>query len=101
MPTYLPISFCRLSKLLLGGEKLAGDLVFKKRLARGFELADLRGTELDAGVLLLVQFLAALMHALVLKAGGIVAQETFDVALKLEKCRDRWRSGRTVPGFLR
>lgn len=70
----------------LGGEEITGDLVLEKGIAGTFKFADFRSTQLDAGVLLLVKFLAALMDALILEAGGIVVEETLDVGLELEKC---------------
>lgn len=66
-------------------EEITGDFIFKKRVAGTLKLADFRCTQLHAGVLLVVQFLAPLMDALVLKAGGVVVQETLDVRLKLKK----------------
>ena len=72
-------------QLALSGEEVAGDFVFKQGIAGALELADFRGTEFDTSVLLVVQFLTALVDALVLEAGGVVAQEAFDVGLELEK----------------
>ena len=72
-------------KLLAGGEELTGDLVFKQRLAGGLELADLRRAQLDAGMLLLVQLLAALVHALVLEARSLVRKESLDAFLETQK----------------
>ncbi len=72
-------------QLALGGEEVAGNFVFKQGVAGALELADFRRTELDAGVLLVVQFLAAFVDALVWEAGGVVAQEALDVGLELEK----------------
>ena len=86
-------------KFLLGGKEVAGHLVFKKSLACGFELADFSSTEFHAGVLLVVKFLTALVDALVLKAGGIVAQKAFDALLQLEKMRVAGDLGAQFPGF--
>ena len=61
--------FLEFFKLLLGIEKSGGHLVLEEGLAGGFEFTDFGGTKLDAGMLLLVEFLAALVDALILQAG--------------------------------
>ena len=71
-------------ELALGLDEVGGDFVGEERLAGGLELADFLGSELDAGVLLLVELFAALVHALVLEAGGIVIEELLDLFLQLE-----------------
>ncbi len=77
-------------QLLLGREKLTRDRIVKKRLTRCFKFTNLRGTQLNAGVLLLMQLLAALMHTLVLQSRCIIAQKTLNVLLELQK---RWIAG--------
>jgi hypothetical protein len=67
----------------LGFEETTGDFVFEKRVAGGFELADFRGTEFNASMLLVVKLFTPLMNALVLKARGIVIEETLDRFLQL------------------
>ena len=86
-------------QLLLGREEFAGDLVFKQCLARGLELADFRRAKLDTGVLLLVKLLAALVHALVLKARGVVVQEALHALLKPEKRGIAGDLGAQLAGF--
>ena len=75
----------KLIEFLLGHEEILGDRVFQQRCAGRLELADFGSAQLEAGVLFLVQFLAAFMHALVLQAGGLVVEESFDILLELEK----------------
>jgi len=67
----------------LGIKKVAGNLVFEKRITGGLELTDLRGTELDAGMLLVMKLLTSLVDALILKARGIVIEEPLDLSLEL------------------
>lgn len=73
-------------KLLLGGEEFTGDFVIKQGLTRCFEFADFSSTEFHSGVLLVVEFLAALMHALILKPRGIIVEKTLHTFLELQKC---------------
>ena len=86
-------------QLFAGDEEIAGDLVVEKRLTRRFELADLGGAKLDAGVLFLMQLLAALVHTLILKAGGVIVEKAFDVFLKFEKHRIAGDLGAQFTGF--
>lgn len=86
-------------QFLLRGQEIPGDLVFKQRLAGGLELADLGGSQLHSGMLLVVQFLTALMDALVLQTGGIVVQETLNTLLKLEKHGIAGDLCAQLPGF--
>ena len=79
LPTYLPICFWSVSSSRWAERKSRAISFSNKRVAGAFELADLRGTQLDAGVLLVMQLLAALVDALILEAGGVVAQEALDV----------------------
>lgn len=72
-------------KLLAGGEEFTGDLVVEQGFAGGLELADFGGTELDSGVLFLMQLLAPLVDALVLEARAIVVEETLDAFLETEE----------------
>ena len=71
-------------ELALGLDEVGGDFVGEERLAGGLELADFLSSELNAGVLLVVKFLAALVHALILEACGIVIQEALDLVLQLQ-----------------
>lgn len=71
----------------LGRHETAGDLVFKKRIACTFELTNLGGTQLNSCLLLVVQLLAALMHALILKLRSVIGQEALNVCLEFEKVR--------------
>lgn len=70
-------------KLLLGSEKALGHFILKQGIASGLEFTDFRSRKLNTGVLFLVQLLAAFVHALILKLGGIVIEEALDVALQL------------------
>ena len=70
-------------ELLLGIAEGLGNAVREQCLAGGFKVAHFGSPELDSGVLFLMQFLTAFVHALILEAGGIVIQEAFDVFLKL------------------
>jgi hypothetical protein len=72
-------------KLTLSGEEITGYFIFKQRIAGAFKLANFRSSKFDSSVLLVMEFLTSLMDALVLQAGGIVAQKALDVCLKLEK----------------
>ncbi len=86
-------------QLLLGGEKFAGDVVFEESLAGGLELADFRGSEFHAGVLLVMQFLAALVDALILKPRGIIVEEALHTLLELQKRRVAGDLGAQFLGF--
>ncbi len=66
----------------LGVEEIGRDLILEQGIARGLELADLGGTQLHTGVLLVVKFFTALMDALILETGGIVIEEPLDLALE-------------------
>lgn len=77
--------FLEVFELALGGEEVAGDFVFKEGVASAFKLADLGGTELDAGVLLVVEFFTTFVDALVLEAGRVVIEEAFDIGLECDE----------------
>jgi hypothetical protein len=77
--------FLKRLEFLLCGKEIAGHFVVKKSLASGFKLADFRRAQLDAGMLFLVQFLTALVDALILKAGTVIVEEALHALLKLEK----------------
>ena len=70
-----------LLQLTLGFKEIAGDLVREKRITGGLEFLDLGLAQLNAGTLLVGQFITALMHALVLKTGGIIGEEPLDLGL--------------------
>lgn len=72
-------------QFLLCGEEVAGDFIIKQSFAGGFKFADFSRAEFNACVLFLMQFLTPFVDALVLKAGGIVVEETFDACLEFEK----------------
>jgi hypothetical protein len=91
--------FLQALEFLLGREEIASHLVFKQGLASRLELTDFGGTEFHACMLLVVKFLAALVDALILKPGGVVAQEAFDVLLELQKMRIAGDLGAQFPGF--
>lgn len=74
-------------KGLLGGHEIAGNVIVKQRITGGFEFLDLRGTQLNTSVLLVMQLLAALMNALVLEAGSIIVEEKLNLFLKLDEGR--------------
>ena len=91
--------FLQQIEFLLGREELLGDRVFQQRGAGCLELADFGRAELNAGVLFLVQFLAAFVHTLVLQAGGIVVEKTFNTLLQLEKLGVAGDVDAQLPGF--
>ncbi|MEY5012297.1 MAG: hypothetical protein RLY69_12 [Verrucomicrobiota bacterium] len=88
--------FLKLFKLALGIDEVLGDVVGKERLAGRFEFADLLRTEFDAGVLLVVEFLAALVDALVLESGGVVVEKFFDLVVQLDH---GWIAGDVLAEF--
>ncbi len=91
--------FLQALQLLLSGEKLTRDRIVKKRLTRCFEFADLSGTQLDTGMLLLMQLLAAFMHTLILKSGCIITEKTLDARLELQKRGIAGNVGTQLTGF--
>ena len=66
-------------------EKVGGDFVFEECFAGSFEFRDFRFAQFHTGVLLVVEFFAALMHALVLETGSVVVEETLNVGLVLDE----------------
>lgn len=66
-------------ELLLGGDEAARHVVLKERLAGKLEFTDLLSAKFHARVLLVVQLLPALVHALVLGARGIIVQKPLDL----------------------
>ncbi len=74
-------------QLTLCGHEFSGDLIVEKRVTRRFKLTDLSGTQLDAGVLLMVQCLAAFVNALILELRFIIAEKAFHIRLELLECR--------------
>lgn len=86
-------------EFLLGLEKFPSHLVVEQCIARGFEIADFRSPEFDAGVLFLMEVLAAFVDALILEAGGIVIEESFDALLELQKHRVLGNMGTELTGF--
>jgi hypothetical protein len=83
----------------LGGEEIAGDFVFKERVASAFKFADFGGTQLDAGVLFVVKLFTALVDALVLEAGLVVGDEALNVGFELEVGRITGDQGAEFLGF--
>lgn len=68
----------------LGGEEIAGDFIFKKGVTGALKFADFNGTQLDAGVLFVMELFAALVHALVLEACLVIGDETLDIGFELK-----------------
>ena len=66
----------------LGIHEIDGHRVVEKLVASTFEVTDLAGTQLDAGVLLLVKRLAALVNRLVLEFRGFVGEKPLNGFLK-------------------
>ena len=87
-------------QLALGVEEGAGDLIAEKFIAGGLELLDFGRSQLDPGVLLLVEFLAALVDRLVHEAGTVVFEETLHILLELRETGVRSDRGTEFAGFL-
>jgi len=77
-------------QLALGLEETGGDFVFEESFAGSFEFRDFCFAQFHTSVLLVVEFFTALMHALILKTGSIVVEETLNVGLVLDEC---WVAG--------
>ena len=91
--------FLQAFERLLGRHEIARDLVVEQRVAGGLEFLDLLVAQLDTGVLLVMQLLAALMNALVLKAGSIIVEEKLNLFLKHDEGRIAGDLGTELAGF--
>lgn len=73
----------------LGFEEITGHFVREQRVTGGFEFLDLGLAQFDPRALLVGEFVATLMHALVLETGGIIGEESLDLGLVLAERRIR------------
>jgi hypothetical protein len=72
-------------QLPLRVHELPRDFVLEQGFPRRLELADLHRAQLNASPLLVIQLLAALVHALVLQPRRIIAQEALHLPLPAQK----------------
>ncbi|MEY4243939.1 MAG: hypothetical protein RLZZ245_1524 [Verrucomicrobiota bacterium] len=72
-------------QLTLRRHEITCNFIFKQGIPRILKITDFRSTQLNPSMLLVMKLFTTLVDALVLQAGGIVAQKALNLRLKLEK----------------
>lgn len=77
--------FLQSLQLTLRRHEITCNFILKQGIPRILKITDFRRTQLNPSMLLVMKLFTTLVDALVLQAGGIVAQKALNLRLKLEK----------------